>query len=264
MAHNTCSSILNLRLIFIISHFFYFISISLSSAEILHGTVVKVTDGDTVTIVDDKGFSHRVRLAGIDAPEKNQPYGEESTKNLGWLVYKKRVNVEYFKYDRYGRIVGKIRINPKGDQFCLLIDCIKKLDVGLEQIKVGMAWHYKKYENEQTIKNRSFFSSAERKARKSQIGLWKNKSPIPPWKWRRDNRLKALKKAFEVKGIKKKKYAQEIGVDPDQLNFFLDEAVINEDEAIKKAFEESGLEEEEFAAKFNISPKKLESVLSPK
>ena len=264
MAHNTCSSKLSLRLIIIISHCFYFISISSPSAEILHGMVVKVADGDTVTIVDDKGFSHRVRLAGIDAPEKNQPYGEESTKNLGWLVYNKRVNIEYFKYDRYGRIVGKVRINPKDDKFCLLIDCIRKLDVGLEQVKVGMAWHYKRYENEQTIESRSFFSSAERKARKSQIGLWKDETPIPPWKWRRDSRLRALKKAFEVKGIKKKKYAQEIGVDLDQLNFFLDEASKNEDEAIKKAFEASGLEEEEFVVKFNISPKRLESILNPK
>jgi ribosome-binding protein aMBF1 (putative translation factor) len=67
-----------------------------------------------------------------------------------------------------------------------------------------------------------------------------------------------------VKGIKKKKYAQEIGVDLDQLKIFLDEALENEDEAIKKAFEASGLEEEEFAAKFNISPKRLESILNPK
>jgi endonuclease YncB( thermonuclease family) len=255
---------INLRLIVLTLHTFYFISVSSPSAEILHGTVAMVTDGDTVTLVDDNGFSHRVRLAGIDAPEKNQPYGKESTKNLRWLVYNQRVNIEYSKYDRYGRIVGKMEVNPKGDKFCLQIDCIRKLDVGLEQIKLGMAWHYKRYEKEQSIVDRSLFSNAERVVKKSKIGLWKDKNPIPPWKWRRDNRLKALKNAFEVKGIKKKKYAQEIGVDLDQLNFFLDEAIKNEDEAIKKAFEASGLEEEEFAAKFNISPKRLEGVLNPK
>ena len=234
------------------------------SSENLHGKVVKVTDGDTLTLIDIHGFSHRVRLAGIDAPEKSQYYGQESTKNLEWLVYNKGVTIEYSTHDRYGRIIGKIMVNQKSDAFCLLIDCIRKVDVGLEQVKVGMAWHYKFYKKEQTVEDRNFFSIAERMARKSKIGLWKGKNPIPPWKWRRDSRLKALKKAFEVKGIKKKKYAQEIGVDLDQLKFFLDEASINEDEAIKKAFEASGLEEEEFAAEFNIPPKRLESILNPK
>jgi endonuclease YncB( thermonuclease family) len=252
-------SLATLTLVFCFSVF-----LSSVSAENLRGKVVKVADGDTLTLVDINGFSHRVRLAGIDAPEKNQYYGQESTKNLEWLVYNKGVTIEYSRHDRYGRIIGKIMVNQKSDAFCFLIDCIRKVDVGLEQIKVGMAWHYKLYENEQTVEDRNFFSSAEIMARKSKIGLWKDKDPIPPWKWRRDKRLKALKKAFEVKGIKKKKYAKEIGVDLDQFNLFLDEAIKNEDEAIKKAFEESGLVEKEFAAKFNISPKRLESILNPK
>ena len=257
--YNTDFSLSTLAVVFCFSIF-----ASSVSAGNLQGKVVKVTDGDTLTLVDINGFSHRVRLAGIDAPEKSQYYGQESTKNLEWLVYNKGVTIEYSRHDRYGRIIGKIMVNQKSDAFCFLIDCIRKVDVGLEQVKVGMAWHYKRYEKEQTVEDRNFFSSAERMARKSKIGLWKDKNPIPPWKWRRDNRLKALKKAFEVKGIKKKKYAQEIGVDLDQLKFFLEEARKNEDEAIKKAFEASGLEEEEFAVEFNISPKRLESILNPK
>jgi len=244
--------------------FCFSIFVSSVSSENLHGKVVKVTDGDTLTLIDIHGFSHRVRLAGIDAPEKSQYYGQESTKNLEWLVSNKDVTIEYSRYDRYGRIIGKIMVNQKSDAFCLLIDCIRKVDIGLEQVKVGMAWHYKFHEKEQTVEDRIFFSAAERTARKSKIGLWKDKNPIPPWKWTRDSRLKALKKAFEVKGIKKKKYAQEIGVDLDQLKLFLDEASKNEDVAIKKAFEASGLEEEAFAAEFNIPPKRLESILDPK
>ena len=61
-----------------------------------------------------------------------------------------------------------------------------------------------------------------------------------------------------------KKYAQEIGVDPEQLKIFIDEAVKNEDEEIKKLFKESGLEEAEFTAKFNVSPERLKSILKPK
>jgi ribosome-binding protein aMBF1 (putative translation factor) len=138
------------------------------------------------------------------------------------------------------------------------------LDVGLEQIKAGMAWHYKRYQNEQSKEDRKSYSSAERVAKKKQVGLWSDKNPIQPWKWRRDNRLEALQKAFVEKGIKKKKYAQEIGIDIEQLKSFLDEAIKNEDKAIKKAFEASGLEEEEFATEFKVSPERLKSILNPK
>ena len=253
------------RLIVFVGFHFLFTIVSPLSAETIKGKVIKVIDGDTVTMVDGNGFKHRVRLAGIDAPEKGgQFYGEESTKNLRWLVHNKGVTAEYSKYDRYGRIVGKILVGSKGDTFCLSIECARTLDVGLEQIKAGMAWHYKHYQREQSKEDRNFYSSAERVAKKTQVGLWKDKGPIPPWKWRRDDRLKALQKAFVEKGGKKKKYAQELGMDPDQLEIFIDEAVKNEDEAIKKAFQESGLEEEEFASEFKISPERLNKILNSK
>jgi len=253
------------RVIVIVGFHFLFTMVSSLSAEIIKGTVVKVVDGDTVTMVDDKGFKHRIRLAGIDAPEQgDQPYGKESTKGLRWLIHDKGITVEYSKHDRYGRIVGKVLVGPKGNTFCLPIECVRTLDVGLEQIKAGMAWHYKRYQSEQSKEDRNFYSSAERVAKKKQVGLWKDKGPIPPWKWRRDNRLKALQRAFAEKGSKKKKYAQELGMDPDQLEIFIDEAVKNEDEAIKKAFQESGLEEEEFASEFKISPERLNKILNSK
>mgnify|MGYP002151901353 CR=1 FL=1 len=253
------------RVIVIVGFHFLFTMVSSLSAEIIKGTVVKVVDGDTVTMVDDKGFKYRIRLAGIDAPEKGgQFYGEESTKNLRWLVYNKGVTAEYSKYDRYGRIVGKILVGSKGDTLCLSIECARTLDVGLEQIKAGMAWHYKHYQREQSKEDRKSYSRAERVAKKKQVGLWGDKNPIQPWKWRRDNRLEALQKAFVEKGIKKKKYAKELGIDAEQLKGFLGEAAKNEDEAIKKLFEESGLEEEEFAAEFKVSPERLKSILNPK
>jgi len=253
------------RVIVIVGFHFLFTMVPSLSAGTITGKVVKVVDGDTVTMVDDKGFKHRIRLAGIDAPEQgDQPYGKESTKGLRWLIHDKGITVEYSKHDRYGRIVGKVLVGPKGNTFCLPIDCVRTLDVGLEQIKAGMAWHYKRYQNEQSKEDRKSYSSAERVAKKKQVGLWGDKNPIQPWKWRRDNRLKALQKAFVEKGIKKKKYAQEIGIDVEQLKGFLDEAIKNEDKAIKKAFEASGLEEEEFATEFKVSPERLKSILNPK
>ncbi|MBT3515158.1 MAG: thermonuclease family protein [Nitrospina sp.] len=251
-------------IIFFWFHFLLAIAPPLS-AESINGKVIKVVDGDTIIVLDDNGFKYRIRLAAIDAPEKkSQPYSSESTMSLRWLVHNKGATVEYSKYDRYGRIVGKIMVGSKGDKHCLIIECARTTDVGLEQIKSGMAWHYKRYQNEQSIEDRKFYSSAERVAKKKQIGLWRDKNPIQPWKWRRDNRLKALRKAFQMKGSKKKKYAQEIGVDPDQLKIFIDEAVKNEDEAIKQKFEQSGLDEEEFAIEFKVSPERLKAILNPK
>ena len=151
-----------------------------------NGTLpIKVADGDTITIVDDSGKKHRIRLAGIDAPEKNQPYGDVSTHGLVELVLSKAVTIEYEKRDRYKRIVGKVLVNPPVDVFCLAIDCVKKIDVGLEQIKSGLAWHYKYYQMEQSEKDRRLYSEAELKARRKPIGLWVDEEPMPLWEWRK-------------------------------------------------------------------------------
>jgi endonuclease YncB( thermonuclease family) len=154
-------------------------------ANTLQGKVVKVADGDTVTIVDNQGQKHRIRLAGIDAPEKNQPYGDVSTKGLIELVSGRIVTIEYEKRDRYKRIIGKVLVDPPGDMFCMALDCVKKIDAGLEQIKAGLAWHYKYYQMEQSEEDRRIYSEAELEARAKQIGLWKDEEPMAPWDWRR-------------------------------------------------------------------------------
>jgi endonuclease YncB( thermonuclease family) len=102
--------------------------------------VVKVADGDTITIVDNSGKKHRIRLGGIDAPEKDQLYGKESTQSLLELTLGKTVVIEYEKRDRYKRIIGKVLVDPPGEVFCMGLDCVKKIDVGLEQIRRGLAW----------------------------------------------------------------------------------------------------------------------------
>ncbi len=165
-----------------------FISLTLYSpalADTLQGKVVKIADGDTVTIVDDSGKKHRIRLMGIDAPEKNQSYGDVSTQSLVELVSGKTVTIEYERLDRYKRIIGKVLVDPPGDVFCLALDCVKKIDVGLEQIKVGLAWHYKKYQGEQEENDRRAYSEAEIGARAEIKGLWAEKEPMAPWRWRR-------------------------------------------------------------------------------
>jgi endonuclease YncB( thermonuclease family) len=154
-------------------------------AGTLQGKVVKVADGDTVTIIDDSDKKHRVRLAGIDAPEKNQSYGDVSTQALIELVSGKTVTIEYEKRDRYKRIVGKVLVDPPGEVFCMALDCVKKIDAGLEQIKAGLAWHYKKYQMEQSEVDRRLYSEAELEARIKHLGIWKDEEPMAPWVWRR-------------------------------------------------------------------------------
>ena len=147
--------------------------------------MIKVADGDTVTILDDLGEKHRIRLTGIDAPEKNQPYGNASTQSLGKLLSGKAVTIEYNKHDRYQRVVGKVLVVPSGEVFCMALNCVKKIDAGLEQIKAGLAWHYKKYQGEQSYEDRSLYSEGELEARVKQMGLWKGEDPMAPWEWRK-------------------------------------------------------------------------------
>ncbi len=178
---------MNKSLTFVLSlTFLLFFSLpSLVLAVTLEGNVVKVADGDTITIMDDSGKKHRIRLGGIDAPEKDQPYGKESTQSLLELTSDKTVVVEYEKLDRYKRIIGKILVDPPGEVFCMALDCVKKIDAGLEQIRKGLAWHYKKYQGEQSENDRGIYGEAEVDAREKLLGLWKGGEPIAPWEWRR-------------------------------------------------------------------------------
>jgi endonuclease YncB( thermonuclease family) len=141
-----------------------------SYAGLLTGTVVRIVDGDTITVLDASKTQHRVRLAGIDAPELGQSYGKTSRQHLALLVGGKSVTVDWQKRDRYGRIVGKVLQDSA--------------DAGLAQIRAGVAWHFKKYEFEQSPEDRLAYAEAEAQARAGRVGLWRDKGAIPPWEWR--------------------------------------------------------------------------------
>lgn len=146
-------------------------------AQILTGRVVGVTDGDTITVLDDQRVQHKIRLAGIDAPEKSQAFGQRSKAFLSSLVFSKPVVVETQKTDRYGRTVGKVLV---GDR-----------DANLALVVAGLAWHYKKYETEQSASDRMIYASAEQDARVARQGLWADPSAMPPWEWRAQKRSKS-------------------------------------------------------------------------
>jgi endonuclease YncB( thermonuclease family) len=111
------------------------------------GHIVKVADSDTITVLDSNRQQHQqVRIAGNDAPEKNQPFRNASRKSFAAMVAGKEVRVEFDMYDRYGRIVGRMLvISPDCPT------CGKTLDVGLAQIITGMAWWYRYFAHEPSV-----------------------------------------------------------------------------------------------------------------
>lgn len=127
-------------------------------AGTLKGRVVGVTDGDTITVLDSSNRQYKIRFAGIDAPEKNQPYGKRSKEHLSDLVFNRQVIVETEKEDRYGRTVGKVLVDGR--------------DTNLAMVVAGYAWHYKKYQAEQSPNDRLLYDSAEKEARAARRGLW--------------------------------------------------------------------------------------------
>jgi endonuclease YncB( thermonuclease family) len=151
---------------------------SLACAEMLSGRVVHVADGDTVTLLVERQ-QIRIRLAGIDAPEKAQAFGQRSKEHLASLVAGKDVDADCGKTDRYGRQICKILVGSPG-----CADGKACQDANLEQLKAGMAWHYKQYAMEQSPADRAAYSAAEENAHAARMGLWAEKLPVPPWEWR--------------------------------------------------------------------------------
>ncbi len=128
--------------------------------------MVGVTDGDTITVLDADKVQHKIRLSGIDAPERKQSFGLRSKESLSELVFLKNVEVETRKRDRYGRVVGKVLANGA--------------DANLVQIQRGFAWHYKAYEGEQPAIDRKVYADAENEAKAAKRGLWFDSEPVPP------------------------------------------------------------------------------------
>lgn len=149
---------------------FLLVATQWSHAEVISGKVVRVADGDTITVLDAQMRQHKIRLAGIDAPERRQAFGHRALEFLASLVASQQVDIETEKTDKYGRSVGKVLLQGR--------------DVNLAVLVAGLAWHYKAYESEQTPEDRMLYASAEQDAREQRKGLWVDPSPEPPWTWR--------------------------------------------------------------------------------
>lgn len=151
-------------------------------AQPVTGRVVSIADGDTITVLDANRQQHKIRLMGIDAPEKAQPFGQKSKASLSAMVFNRDVEVIGSKKDRYGRTVGKVMA---ADPNCNVDACPKIHDVNLMQVMSGMAWWYRQYAKEQSPKDREDYEVAEFNAKVRRQGLWADKNPVAPWAWRR-------------------------------------------------------------------------------
>lgn len=140
------------------------------TAQFLAGKVISVEDGDTITVVDSEYAHYRIRLFGIDAPEKGQAFGDVARAHLASLCAGGLVTASCPKIDRYGRHVCTVWVD--------------EVDVSLAQLRAGLAWHFKRYASEQSLGERAAYARAEEEARAAGLGLWQDKNPIPPWEWR--------------------------------------------------------------------------------
>ena len=145
----------------------------LISAESLTGKVVKVTDGDTITVLVENQ-QIKIRLNEIDAPEAKQDFGQKSKEALADLIFEKEVRVVTHGEDRYGRTIGDVFVG--------------QTNVNEKMIEDGWAWNFLKYSKSQRL------ADLEREARASKKGLWAGNNPISPWDYRAEKARKRVEK----------------------------------------------------------------------
>ncbi len=133
--------------------------------QVLVGKVIGVSDGDTLTVLDAKRQSYKIRLAGIDTPEIGQPFGQKAKSAMSKLAFGKQVQVSWSERDKYSRVLGHIYVG--------------KTWVNKELVRQGVAWHYKKYSTDRGL------AADELSAKRKKLGLWQDPRSVPPWDWRR-------------------------------------------------------------------------------
>lgn len=141
------------------------------AAKDITGRVVAISDGDTLTVLDASKAQHKIRLAGIDAPEKAQPFGTRSRQVLSEHVFSKDVTVLVVDVDRYKRVVGIITLGGK--------------DINQQLVAEGYAWAYRQFLKKLPAGKADAYLESEQRAKNNKAGLWADKDPTPPWEWRR-------------------------------------------------------------------------------
>lgn len=137
-----------------------------SFAQRFQVKVVGVSDGDTFTAINKDNLQLKIRVFGIDAPEKKQAFGNKSKEALSNLIFGKNIVIDVQSQDKYGRFIA-YAFTPSGE------------DVSLLMLSQGMAWHYTEYDLS------GEYADAEQSARKMRIGLWSDSNAVAPWEFRK-------------------------------------------------------------------------------
>ncbi len=151
--------------------------VRLKKGTVLEGVAVHIADGDTFDLLTDEKEKIRIRMYGIDAPEKAQDFGQVSKEGIGDLMQGHRLKMVVANTDRYGRAVCNIYTADRPEVW-----------INKEMILQGWAWHYVDYSKDAPL------AQAETEARKAKRGLWKQSGAVPPWEYRADKREQSRKK----------------------------------------------------------------------
>lgn len=145
-----------------------------AAREAFAATVVGIDDGDSFVARRRDGTKIRIRIAGIDAPEKSQPWAALARKRLRELLHGREIAIVALKTDRWGRRVALIEVDGADPALTMLAD--------------GLAWHFARYDRDLPAPLRLRYAQAQAKARERQAGLWQAPDPEPPWEFRKRNR----------------------------------------------------------------------------
>lgn len=162
--------------------FLLFVCLHTNAQQIIKGKVIRIADGDTMTILGSDNVNTKVRLHGIDCPESNQDFGQVAKRFVAELCFGQTVSVEVKDIDRYKRTVGTVY-------------AADGTNINLALLQAGLAWHYTSFDKSVS------YAEAERDARKEGRGLWKQSNSIAPWEFRamRRNKAKTSKAATKIR-----------------------------------------------------------------
>ena len=142
-------------------------------ADTLKGKIVAVLDGDSLVLQSGDSKRRNIRLSGIDAPEKGQPFADASREHLSTLALGKDAEADCYKRQRRRQICF-VEVDGK--------------DLGLEQLNAGLAWWYTRYAPEQPLLRQMSYEAAARNAAAQRKGIWQDEDPVPPWDWKKAHR----------------------------------------------------------------------------
>ena len=166
---------LPVKLIYLLLTLFLSVTCREKTSPALSGKVVAIADGDTFTLLNNENQQERVRMYGIDCPERGQDYGNVAKEKLSEFIFRRAVRIEEKGKDRYKRTLAVVYDE---DNRC----------VNEEMLKSGLAWHYTEYDTNPQ------WTRFENAARKARLGLWAQPDPTPPWEWRKAKRMKEAEK----------------------------------------------------------------------